>query len=77
MSDRSLSRPGISHASYRRLFAALSARIATALALQRSRRDLRKLDAKLLRDVGLSETDAHAEARRRAWDAPAHWRQPH
>jgi len=43
------------------------------LALSRQRRALAQLDPRLLRDVGLSEDAARAEAARRFWDAPHHW----
>ena len=39
----------------------------------RERRALSKLDAHLLRDIGLSDWAAEAEAGRKFWDAPAHW----
>ena len=42
--------------------------------LFRQRHDLGRLDAHLLRDIGLSPDDAAAESRRPIWDAPAHWR---
>ncbi len=44
-----------------------------ALTLHRSRRDLRDLDAHILRDIGLTPQEAAAEAARPIWDAPAHW----
>lgn len=53
-----------------RLFAALAA----ALAARRSRRDLARLDPRLLRDIGLTESEARAEAIRPVWDAPDHWK---
>jgi uncharacterized protein YjiS (DUF1127 family) len=40
----------------------------------RSRRSLRRLDAHLLRDIGLTPHEADAEASRAPWDPPAHWR---
>ncbi len=43
-------------------------------ALSRSRRALLRLDDHLLRDIGLSRTEAETEAFRREWDAPASWR---
>lgn len=43
------------------------------LALHRSRRRLARLEPHLLRDIGRTEAEARAEARRLPWDAPAHW----
>lgn len=43
-------------------------------ALARSRRTLRRLDDHLLRDIGLTRSEAEAEAARPVWDAPLHWR---
>ena len=43
------------------------------LSLHRQRRALEQLDPHLLRDVGLTEDAARAEAARRFWDAPRHW----
>ncbi|WP_422032915.1 DUF1127 domain-containing protein [Roseovarius sp.] len=43
------------------------------LSLNRQRRALAQLDPRLLRDVGLTEDAARAEAARRFWDAPRHW----
>ncbi|OYW58339.1 MAG: hypothetical protein B7Z10_02335 [Rhodobacterales bacterium 32-66-7] len=44
------------------------------LAAARSRRALRRLDDRLLSDIGLTRAEAVAEARRPLWDAPLHWR---
>ncbi|MEM9436275.1 MAG: DUF1127 domain-containing protein [Pseudomonadota bacterium] len=44
------------------------------LALARSRRELAKLDARQLADIGVDRRDALEEATRSFWDAPAHWR---
>lgn len=49
------------------------ARVLSAAAMSRSRRALVHLDDHLLRDVGLTRPEAVAEAKRPAWDAPAHW----
>lgn len=43
------------------------------VALYRQRAALRRLDDRLLDDIGLSRTEAEAEARRPIWDAPGHW----
>lgn len=48
-------------------------RIALAYALRRHRRQLARLDGRLLRDIGLSRREAEAEAARPFWDAPGHW----
>ncbi len=48
-------------------------RVFYRLSLQNSRRALSDLDPHLLRDVGISETDARRESTRKAWDAPSHW----
>jgi uncharacterized protein YjiS (DUF1127 family) len=52
----------------------LSYRLSGLAAMARSRRSLRKLDDHLLRDIGLSRSDALVEADRPAWDAPSHWK---
>lgn len=61
---------------HRRRFSAVAliARLAEARALRRQRRALTRLDARLLRDIGLTRSEAVEEARRRLWDAPPHWR---
>jgi uncharacterized protein YjiS (DUF1127 family) len=43
-------------------------------AVWRTRRDLRRLDAHLLSDIGLTPREASVEADRAVWDAPLHWR---
>ena len=50
------------------------ARLIAALGIARQRRQLRQLDAHLLRDIGVSHTEAMREANRPLWDAPDHWR---
>lgn len=42
--------------------------------IARQRRQLGQLDAHLLKDIGLTDDAARAEARRPFWDAPDHWR---
>ena len=42
-------------------------------ALARQRRQLAKLDANALRDIGLSKRAAEDEAKRPLWDVPDHW----
>ncbi|WP_136645024.1 DUF1127 domain-containing protein [Tabrizicola sp. YIM 78059] len=48
--------------------------LAKVLTLARSRQALSRLDDHLLRDIGLTRDQAEAEARRRAWDVPLHWK---
>ncbi len=43
-------------------------------ALTRSRRGLIHLDDHLLQDIGLTRSQALAEAERPVWDAPSHWK---
>lgn len=45
-----------------------------AFTLKRHRRALGQLDRHLLKDIGLSETEAQIEADRSLWDVPATWR---
>ncbi len=52
----------------------LFATLASLASHYRSRRALARLDARLLEDIGLTESEAAFEARRRIWDAPDHWR---
>lgn len=53
--------------------ARLPSRLLASSALKRSRHSLRHLDDRLLRDIGLTRTEALSEADRPSWDAPAHW----
>lgn len=48
-------------------------RLSAWRALGRQRRDLAKLDAQQLCDIGISAQQAKTEAARPVWDAPAHW----
>jgi uncharacterized protein YjiS (DUF1127 family) len=45
-----------------------------AVSVKRHRRVLGELDRHLLKDIGLTETDARIEAERSLWDVPSHWR---
>ncbi|GHD99531.1 hypothetical protein GCM10008024_07280 [Allgaiera indica] len=45
-----------------------------ALALRRERNILARLDDRALADIGLTRTQAQAEAARPVWDVPAYWR---
>ncbi|KJZ19710.1 DUF1127 domain-containing protein [Loktanella sp. S4079] len=49
-------------------------RLRDYLALARQRRQLLRLDAQQLADIGLSQTQAIAEAERAPWDVPEHWK---
>ena len=42
--------------------------------VRRQRRDLPSLEDHLLDDIGLTQSQADAEAKRPVWDVPAHWR---
>lgn len=44
------------------------------IALSRQRRQLRALDNHMLADIGISRTEAVAEAQKPVWNAPLHWR---
>jgi uncharacterized protein YjiS (DUF1127 family) len=56
------------------MLTSLPSRALGLAALARSRRSLRRLDDHLLRDIGLTRTEALAEANRQGWDAPLHWK---
>lgn len=58
----------------RRPGAGVIVRFAGLRALRRQRLALRDLDDYRLRDLGIDRAEAEAEARRPAWDVPAHWR---
>lgn len=45
------------------------------IALWRSRRALARLEPHMLRDIGVTHSQASAEVARPLWDAPAPWRQ--
>ncbi|MEM1075113.1 MAG: DUF1127 domain-containing protein [Pseudomonadota bacterium] len=48
--------------------------ILTRLAVWRSRRDLARLDARALEDIGITADAADREARLSLWDVPHTWR---
>jgi len=52
----------------------LWARLRNARAITRQRHALAALDDAMLRDIGLTRSDALREAGRPFWDAPRHWR---
>mgnify|MGYP001765411063 CR=1 FL=1 len=58
----------------RPLLSRILRRVSLALAARRDRRALLRLEPHLLRDIGLSEAEARAEAARPVWDVPSHWR---
>lgn len=41
--------------------------------LARQRRQLKALDAHLLRDIGVTRSEALAECKKLTWHAPDHW----
>lgn len=51
----------------------LLGRLRLAFTVRRHRRQLGQMDRHLLRDIGLSETEARIEANRSFWDVPQHW----
>lgn len=48
--------------------------LSDARAVRRQRTRLLDLDARMLRDIGIAETEARREARRALWDVPERWR---
>ena len=52
-----------------RLVLAAAVRVVTWESRQRTRKDLRRLDGHLLRDVGLDPMTAESESTRRFWEA--------
>jgi uncharacterized protein YjiS (DUF1127 family) len=48
-------------------------RVLAAVTLHRQRHQLGRLDAHMLRDIGLTPAQARHEAARPIWDAPASW----
>ena len=46
----------------------------SAHARSRQRRDLARLDARLLEDIDISPDQAREESGRAFWDAPGHWK---
>ncbi|WP_291728686.1 DUF1127 domain-containing protein [Leisingera sp. F5] len=51
----------------------LTARLQLHVSAWRQRRQLAKLDARALDDIGVTRAEADAEARRGFWSAPDHW----
>lgn len=52
---------------------ALLGTILKALSIWRERQQLKDLDAHLLDDLGLTNTDVEMETKRSVWDAPNRW----
>ncbi|MEX0307219.1 MAG: DUF1127 domain-containing protein [Ruegeria sp.] len=52
---------------------AIGARLLDLLSLARQRRALARLDDHALNDIGITRSEAHAEAARPVWDAPENW----
>ena len=50
------------------------AKVQLALTARRQRRRLASLDDAALADIGLTRSEAHAEAARPLWDVPGAWR---
>ncbi|SLN23886.1 hypothetical protein ROA7450_00959 [Roseovarius albus] len=48
--------------------------LSTLVSLYRQRRALSKLDDASLNDIGVSRTEAQAEAKRAPWDVPSNWK---
>ena len=48
--------------------------ISQMAATRRQRREMRSLEDHILDDIGLTQSQADAEAKRPVWDVPAHWR---
>lgn len=70
MSSRSLMRLALPAVS----LSALLHHVATLRATRRQRRDLARLDAAALADVGITVAQARDEARRPVWDVTPSWR---
>jgi len=49
-------------------------RLVAAQCLHKQRQALVRLDDTLLRDIGVTRSEALQEANRQVWDAPRHWR---
>ncbi len=71
----SISRPTLvsRRRGLRAVLSAIAIRIAAWNALRHQRRTLCQMDDHMLRDIGLTRSDALREARRPAWDVPSHW----
>ena len=54
--------------------AGLFTRITVAMALFSERRKLAEMPDHMLRDLGITRSEALTEARRPVWDTPSHWK---
>lgn len=54
--------------------ASIFTKITDALALYSERRRLAAMPAERLADMGITQAEAQAEAKREFWDAPDHWK---
>ena len=50
------------------------AKVSALLALFSERRRLADMPDHMLNDLGITRSEAEAEARRPIWDSPSHWR---
>lgn len=57
-----------------RLLPSRRADLSTLVSLYRQRRALGKLDDAALNDIGISRSEAQAEAKRAPWDVPTNWK---
>lgn len=48
--------------------------LSALLGLYQQRRTLAGMDPQRLSDIGVTRTEANAEAKRPVWDVPGHWR---
>ena len=69
----SVSRSAI-HADCKSKPVSIWAKIGTMIAIHRQRRDLLALDEHMLRDIGVSRSEALEEGRQAMWNVPHHWR---
>lgn len=71
MSHATVSRPA--NCSPRKPHLSLFSRLRLLWAVRRQRDHLGALDDRALEDIGLTRSQAEAEARRGFWSAPDHW----
>lgn len=57
----------------RHCYPSLGTRLAQSYEIWRQRQALKRLDTAALRDIGVTRSEADAEARRSIWDAPDTW----
>lgn len=61
------------HATFGARVGSLLRHVRLAALARKQRRALASLDDATLRDIGVSRSEAYAEARRNAWDVPPSW----